>query len=595
MEKINKKASSALLIVIVIFIAMTIWYIVLNKTTSLTRDIWTWKEKQEILEWIYKKWNIALEAVRKYNSNAWAKFWSTISCPEEWVIFYKWIKSWSAWSWGWEMETQTWKLDNIVLVSNGTDYFCSGTTEVEYIEGWHTKKRLENIKIYFSSGAENNSYFSKIEKWAVLKDLTLENKKIEKYNSIWTGSIGSSQFVSCNKSNLIDGNEDTFCYTEGNGKYKDLTVIFSPFENIEHIVLKKPEKYDFSYNYGFKFEDGSTEISSTKHFAENETEQILDLDLKTFRKNKKVVGFIIRTKTPFDNLAFSELEFYVFKNITSDYSFTDEFWVSFWEENRWGKWELVWVSSGRFPDINPSWLYDVKKIVLKSSRTMPEDEINDNFNSDNYMLTSSSWVYYPKNIIDDDSFPRTAFFWDIKSDSSYYNIFWNNYKANQIIENNPNNNDNIYLKWSSSTWALLKLDINTNTHVYDYNLKLVVFDEAVYKNQNKLLVNNVYFWSGITQKSWFLNINPSTKDLTISSSGTIFNLKDENFALFLKNNHKTFPIAYKLTAESESWKTIYINPIDDSKSDIIEVLANHIIRTNNKKYIWKNKKVVWNK
>jgi len=42
--------------------------------------------------------------------------------------------------------------------------------------------------------------------------------------------------------------------------------------------------------------------------------------------------------------------------------------------------------------------------------------------------------------------PRKTFYGSIPSGEDQYNVFWNNYKTNDFIENNTNNDDTINVK-----------------------------------------------------------------------------------------------------------------------------------------------------
>ena len=82
-----------------------------------------------------------------------------------------------------------------------------------------------------------------------------------------------------------------------------------------------------------------------------------------------------------------------------------------------------------------------------------------------------------------------------------------------------------------------------------------------------------------------------------------FDFKNKDYSIYVTNNLET-NMAIRITWEERPtswdpittyWRQIYINPIDDSKSWVIETIANHIIIGWEKNFIWENFKVIWAK
>jgi len=108
----------------------------------------------------------------------------------------------------------------------------------------------------------------------------------------------------------------------------------------------------------------------------------------------------------------------------------------------------------------------------------------------------------------------------------------------------------------------------------------------------------------MTDNYWYLQKNWET--LSFSRYKTWnefkFDFQNKDYAIFFTNNLAT-NMAIRITWEEKpsSWlitdygKMIYINPIDDSKPNVIETIANHIIIGWEKNFIWENFKVVWAK
>lgn len=201
--------------------------------------------------------------------------------------------------------------------------------------------------------------------------------------------------------------------------------------------------------------------------------------------------------------------------------------------------------------------------------------IDGNFDSDNYKINSTGSVNYPDNYADDDTLGRKTIYWYINSDKIFSNIFWNNYKTNEYIRNNPNNYDNKnVIIWNTSSGYLF-LDVN-----FSYSLKIIEFNKDSFMQKNELVKIKEWKWTG-NSGSWFISLN--WNDLTLNNlktSAMIFDFKNKNYAIFLAYNSDTIPTAilkYKLNWENETWLWIYLNPINDSEPDNIRYLWSDII------------------
>jgi len=210
------------------------------------------------------------------------------------------------------------------------------------------------------------------------------------------------------------------------------------------------------------------------------------------------------------------------------------------------------------------------------------DKIDDNFNSDDYKVvstwSSSTWVLYPNNFIDDDVLPREVIFWYLSAKSNFKNIFWSNDKINTFIANNSNNDDILHEKiWNVSSWSII-LTINWN-----YDLKLVKFNKADFNNLNTLNSIHVLNWKNLTW-NWYIQNNGWVLSTSIVKTWNeyIFDFKNNDYGLFLKNIWST-NLSYNVSAETIAWTWIYINPIDDS-SDTLKFLWSDIYIDNEWKY-----------
>jgi hypothetical protein len=115
---------------------------------------------------------------------------------------------------------------------------------------------------------------------------------------------------------------------------------------------------------------------------------------------------------------------------------------------------------------------------------------------------------------------------------------------------------------------------------------------------NTLLPLKSWEGKGIDNFVWYIQLS-STWNLSLSYYKSWnefpFNFKDYDYSIFVTNRNASGDISYILTAETESWTWIYINPVNDYLSWTIEVLANHMLMGWEKNFIWENFKVVWAK
>lgn len=219
--------------------------------------------------------------------------------------------------------------------------------------------------------------------------------------------------------------------------------------------------------------------------------------------------------------------------------------------------------------------------------------IDDNFNSDNYMVTAfwetSSLVYYPDNYQDDDIYVRKTIFWNFSKDSGYKKVFWNTTKTSEIIEENSNNNDNLNLKIWNITSADLFIEID-----WEADIQVYVFDKWEFDDFNLLAINNYNETTSISW-SWYLQINYNTLSLNQSKTGNEykFDFQNNDYAIFLKSSNDE-DISYKITAFFLE-KQLYINPIDDSDNDIVKYLWNDLLITTDNNILSKQEIILFEK
>lgn len=266
--------------------------------------------------------------------------------------------------------------------------------------------------------------------------------------------------------------------------------------------------------------------------------------------------------------------------LSSDYTYFS------WATYSWSYTDLVswsWLTNFLDPDLTSINFFTIFLSWV--------DNIDDDFNSDNYM-TNSTWVTnYPDNYSDDDVNHRKKIFGYVESNTLNKNIFFNNYETNQVISGSLNNSDSINAKiWETSTWyAIIDLD-------WTYDLKIVRFDKAEYDNFKTLKVLETNKWKNINSWYWYIQ-----KSLTwvLSNFYTktwdeyVFDFVNNYYAIFISNNSSSWSINYDLSFENNFWSWVYIVPIDDNWVDL-KYLWNDII-DDYWKYTYTQFYVVWKK
>lgn len=218
------------------------------------------------------------------------------------------------------------------------------------------------------------------------------------------------------------------------------------------------------------------------------------------------------------------------------------------------------------------------------------DNIDDNFNSDNYSVSSTWNIFYSSGYFDDDANHRKKIFWYIEPYDIDNNIFFNNYETNLVISGSLNNNDSINIKISeTSTWyAILNVD---NT----YDLKIVKFDKTKYDTNKELLPLETNITKNISPWYWYIQ-KSSTWVLSIYEQKTwneyIFNFVNYYYWIFITNN-SSLTLNYNLSFENNSGSWIYIVPIDDN-TNYLKFLWNNVVY-NYWKYLLTQYYIIWKK
>ncbi|NDK08416.1 hypothetical protein EOM39_04175, partial [Candidatus Gracilibacteria bacterium] len=177
---------------------------------------------------------------------------------------------------------------------------------------------------------------------------------------------------------------------------------------------------------------------------------------------------------------------------------------------------------------------------------------------------------------DNDSNARSEIVGYVTETGSLENIFWNNAKSNEYINDNINNSDGAFDKIGDVTSGNIKITVDKSSTV-----RVVKFDRSKYTANKELSVVDS-FEGNVVAGSGYITKNPTTKVLslsgTIGSNAYYFDFKNNDYAIFVKNNGVGV-LNYKISGLSGT-KGIYINPINDSFPKEIRILSSHIILSN---------------
>lgn len=541
MKKITNRASIFLYVLILINITLVIWYVVFNNTYILNNNINIWKNAEEVFLMLSEKWNINIETVKKYNSNWWW-FLDWISCPTNVTM-------------SWSTNISTW-LSTTMVNDLGTIY-CLWTYN------W------DEFRIYFDW--LTNDFSSAYYKWDLVALTRTTNTDIW----VWTTNIALGSSTSSTQhywnyyaSNAKDWSTSTYFDTQNRHKKEWIEFDLWSEKSIWKIIIKKNQWYyskDRNKWY-IQLKDNWWNVVDTITVNNMYYDTYREIDLKYRWLTSDVRSIRLYTNRRYLNT--TEFEIY-------------ELLSSWWEE----MWE--WVRT--FNDTDDTF------ISFNSDGIVWTDQIDDDLNSDNYKVTSVWNVYYQDWFQDDDVIPRLIIFWNVSPYTDHFNIYWNNYKTNKIIEENTNNDDILNIKASQVTEWYMFFDIfNRVENLFD--IKIMEFDKTAYENEFTLLPINIYNWYNLSDYVWYLQLNWNV--LSFSKEKTWnefkFNFKEKDYWIFV-SNLSPWEMSYRLRAETSTWTMIYINPIDDSLTWSIESLSNHIIIWWEKNFIWENFTVVWSK
>ncbi len=544
----NKKASIFIFILILINIILILWYVVFNNVTIMNNNIDIWKNAEEVFKNVQQKWDINIQTDLQYNWN-WNWFEDFISCPTN--ITMSWSTQKTTWMTS-EMHYELWS------------YFCVWTYNSKEFRIYFDNITHDFTRVFYEWDIVN--LINWVSWWWITQWVNI---------APWSTAIATTSYSSSYpKENAYDTFVDSKQYISTYSKNWYFKFDFWSEKLLYSMEIFKNTHFQWWYwdtAYVYYFDNSWNYItSSTLSWMKGKDYELVDF--RNLWINVWVRYLQIRENS-WSNRYNDFKEIKIYESINSGTT---------WTNSR--KWER------EFNDT------DSTLISFDETWTVWWDNYDDNFNSDDYRVTSTWGIYYPGWFQDDDVIPRLTIFWDVRDSNTYQNIFWSNYETNAFIEKNTNNNDWLNLKmWDIVDWNLY-LDLFSDSKDIKFDLKLYEFDSNAYKNDNTLLLKKSYEIKDLTMNSWYIQYGGGSLWLsTTRTSNTFsFDFKNKDYALFVINKLSS-NLSYRITWESSTWTWLYINPIDDSLTWSIESLSNHMIIWDEKNFIWEQFIIVWNK
>ncbi len=552
-----KQWSILLYVMLLINIALVVWIVVYNNSYVIVNNIDIWNNQEEVFANIYDKANIALDSVKKYNSN-WGWYVDWLSCPTNVTM------SWSQY-----------RKENIptTLIEKYWEIYC------EWIYDQNPSYEDRVFRIYYDDVIEDfdtSTYW--INPWyhdsVSIEQTVGTNIELSTTNLAAEGSTSvttSTAYPGYPSSNLNDENHSSQYIA--NTPWASGYVRFDFWRELKvwKIIISKNSRHwiDWSYwSWGrIDFKDRWWNIDYWKRI------HLPNMRNKSSYEESMSYNWLIEETRYLELISYSWymdiLEFEIYELLSDG---TEEIW----------EWSRPF--------------YDTDQTFISfNTDGIHWDGIDDDLNSDNYMVTSKDNLYFPNGYQDDDVVPRKTVFGSIPAQSPYQHVYWNNHKTLKVIEENTNNNDILNMKMWDVDQAHVFLN-TFNTENLDYNIKILEFDRNIYRDNFTLLPLASYEWKNISDYLGYIQLNSWDNSLSIAKEITTnefkFDFQSKDYAIFIANNSESL-LAYHLESYTPTWSWIYINPINDSGTGTISVLANHIIIWWEKNFIWENFEVVW--
>ena len=214
---------------------------------------------------------------------------------------------------------------------------------------------------------------------------------------------------------------------------------------------------------------------------------------------------------------------------------------------------------------------DTTNINITASYPLSSDNIDDNFDSDNYTIYSTGTTLYPDGYVDNDADARLLNYGYVIEGSWLYNMFWSNRQMQEYIDNNPYNTDSIYTKLGDVSSGRLYFDVNKS-----FRLVLYKIDDAQYEATREMIIEEQLVGEWENAGIWYLQ-----DDLSLSSTVTWseydFDFVNNDYALFVENTGSG-ALLYRIRWEdiaTGSW--VYLSALNDNDSSIFSYLWSHML------------------
>lgn len=214
--------------------------------------------------------------------------------------------------------------------------------------------------------------------------------------------------------------------------------------------------------------------------------------------------------------------------------------------------------------------------------SLNSDDIDDNFDSDNYSLSSTWAVMYPDWYIDNDADARFLQFGYAPPSDDWYNVLWINQKVLDYIDENTHN-ISPWVKLSEVGSGRVYMDINR-----DFDIQIYKLDRKRYSEKNELVIKDWWTYTG-TGSRGIGYIQENT--LQLAGTGALFNdptweefvfdFTSDDYAIFIKNTDPNQHLLYQIRVETETGSWVYLVPMHDHEPSILSMLGNHIIHNPN--------------
>lgn len=213
---------------------------------------------------------------------------------------------------------------------------------------------------------------------------------------------------------------------------------------------------------------------------------------------------------------------------------------------------------------------DNTNIDIAASYPLVPDLIDDDFDSDDYMVYSTGTTLYPDVFVDDDVNSRLRTYGYIIEGSGPYNVFWSNDEMQNYIDNNSHNSDSYYTTLSSTSAGYLYLDVAASNRITLFELSKTDYNttkEHIITSQ----LQSADQWAGI----WYLQTNMTLASGTGSAYN--FDFTTHDYAIFIENT-SSWALLYQITWEQATTGSgIYINPLKDDDISLFSYLGSHML------------------